>query len=250
MKSFLYALSFLTIIPIKFKKWDNEKWFEASKWYSFVGLLMGVLLYFPLFQVATHSNIFMASSLYVVMCIVLSGGLHLDGWMDVSDALGSRRDRETMLSIMKDSRVGAFGVIAFVCLFVIKWATVYTLLEREAFVAIVSSVVFGRICLTYCIRFGTYIRPNGMGSQLSEALRIIPMIGTTMLLIFIVFLLQGSLLASVLFASMALILVYLFYALCKSKFGGMTGDVYGAIVEWSEIVWLFLTVMFTAFGVK
>jgi adenosylcobinamide-GDP ribazoletransferase len=69
--------------------------------------------------------------LTLAVWVWLTGGLHLDGWMDAADALFSYRSRERMLEIMKDSRVGAMGVIACVLLLMLKAALLYTVLVEQ-----------------------------------------------------------------------------------------------------------------------
>ena len=72
-----------------------------------------------------------AAVLLLAIWVVLTGGLHLDGLMDTADGILSHRPREQMLEIMKDSRVGAMGVIVCVLHLLLKFSLLYTLLDAE-----------------------------------------------------------------------------------------------------------------------
>lgn len=71
------------------------------------------------------------AALILTVPYILTGFLHLDGFMDVSDALLSRRDKETKLRILKDSTVGAFSVISVVLLLLVEFAGMFTVLNKN-----------------------------------------------------------------------------------------------------------------------
>ncbi len=101
----------------------------ASFFYPFVGWVLGGLVA-VLGGMLTALGLPPTVAAALTLCgwIALTGALHLDGLMDTADGIFSHRSRERMLEIMKDSRVGAMGVIACVLLLLIKWSLLSELL--------------------------------------------------------------------------------------------------------------------------
>ncbi|MFA5403215.1 MAG: adenosylcobinamide-GDP ribazoletransferase, partial [Candidatus Omnitrophota bacterium] len=112
MNSFLLALQFLTVIPLKIKGVTEEKLARATLYFPLVGLLIGLVLFqinlglfilnFPSFTISIILIVFLAG---------LTGGLHLDGLSDSADAFLSGRSKEEMLNIMRDPHSGVMGVL-------------------------------------------------------------------------------------------------------------------------------------------
>lgn len=128
----LLALQFLTRIPIPVAcPWTpaTRRW--AVRAYPLVGLLIGsvlVLLAFAMQNVPTPITALALLSLWVA----LSGGLHLDGVMDIADALGSNQPLERRWAIMKDPQIGSFGILALVFLLAWKGVLLWALLTYQA----------------------------------------------------------------------------------------------------------------------
>ena len=104
-----------------------------------IGLMMG-LLWYGLFIVlqAAHIAHPLAAALLTAYPFLVSGFIHLDGFMDCNDAILSRRPLEERRRILKDSHVGAFAVITAILLFLVFFAAIWSALEREAPWAMVS----------------------------------------------------------------------------------------------------------------
>ncbi|MBX6395572.1 MAG: adenosylcobinamide-GDP ribazoletransferase, partial [Alicyclobacillaceae bacterium] len=131
-RAFVTAIRFLTRIPLPpvdpaggtgAAQADQEVICRSVRWYAAVGVLLGALLWLAAWIL--HVARLPApggAALLVVVDILLTGGLHLDGWMDTADGLGSWRSRERMLAIMRDSRVGAMGVLAACGALLVEWA--------------------------------------------------------------------------------------------------------------------------------
>ncbi|MEI8191050.1 MAG: adenosylcobinamide-GDP ribazoletransferase [candidate division NC10 bacterium] len=110
MKGFITAFRTLTIIPLPGK--DVEKFSSALFFFPVVGGLVGLLTAFAGWGVGHWLRWpFGAGVAAVALSTVVTGGLHLDGLADGFDSLGGRT-RERKLEIMKDPRVGSFGVMA------------------------------------------------------------------------------------------------------------------------------------------
>lgn len=129
---FATALMFFTRIPVPFKiPYSNEIMNRSQKYFPWVGLLVGivnaVVLYFS-FQLF---NLEIAIVLMIAASVLLTGAFHEDGFTDVCDSFGGGYGKEKILTIMKDSRVGAYGAIGIVLLLALKFLSIKTLGETD-----------------------------------------------------------------------------------------------------------------------
>ena len=128
MKAFFAALQFLTVlrVPLRFQGAgvDLER---CAPFFPLVGLLVGALAALFDFLVSQILPSAIASTLTVLILVKLTGGLHMDGLADTADGFFSARDRETILAIMRDSRIGTMGVMAIVFVILIKVGALTTL---------------------------------------------------------------------------------------------------------------------------
>lgn len=101
----------------------------------------------------------------MVLLLLLSGALHLDGVGDAADGLFGTRPRDQALEIMKDSRIGAMGLVAVVCVLALKWGGIVAVLEQEAgwtaFVILLLVPAYARAGMLAGIKFLDYGRPGG-----------------------------------------------------------------------------------------
>jgi adenosylcobinamide-GDP ribazoletransferase len=111
MKSFAVMLSFFTRIPLKLRfEIDGAVFARGIKYLPVIAIIIGVPAG-ALFALNNWIGSYLAALLSLGAYLLISGGLHVDGMADTMDALGSRRDRVTMLAIMKDSHIGTLGVL-------------------------------------------------------------------------------------------------------------------------------------------
>lgn len=239
MNGFFSALQFITILPIgKNKAYDAVGMIPC---FPLVGLAIGVLL-------AVFDHMAMAlwtkngvAVLDVVFLIVITGAFHLDGLGDTADGLFSHRSKERVLEIMKDSRVGAMGLVAIVCGLALKWAGLSSLPDPgwQRILMLVLVPAFARSSLLFGIRFLDYGRDEGTGkAHFDEKLSVssfrwvlIP-IGLSLFLGFRGVGLNGMF-------ALAVWAILVFY---KRTLGCITGDMLGAMVEVTEsVLFLYLT---------
>jgi adenosylcobinamide-GDP ribazoletransferase len=152
------AIRFLTIFPI-----GRHETFDAREMIPFfpvVGLILGALLaIFDRFASAVWSTP-VASLLDVVVLIVLTAALHVDGLADTADGLYGGKSKETALAIMKDSRVGAMGLIAVVCVVLMKCAGVAGLEDNRGIFLVVIPA-YSRCAMMFGFYALPYGRPDG-----------------------------------------------------------------------------------------
>ncbi|MGG1616588.1 adenosylcobinamide-GDP ribazoletransferase [Paenibacillus sp. NRS-1781] len=140
------AFQFLTRLPVKAElDFSPELLKRSASYYPLVGMVIGLIVWCFAALASLILPPLPCAVLTLAVWVWLTGGLHLDGWMDAADALFSYRSRERMLEIMKDSRVGAMGVIACVLLLMLKASLLYTVLaERDLSGLLLLPMVWSR----------------------------------------------------------------------------------------------------------
>jgi adenosylcobinamide-GDP ribazoletransferase len=125
----------------------------------------------------------LAAVLGVVVLVALSGALHLDGLADTADGLGSRRDRETMLRIMKQSDIGPFGVVSIVAVLLIDVAALTACIQAGfGWQAILIATVASRLTLPWSCRTTVpSARPDGLGAMVASTVPTLATLVTTLL---------------------------------------------------------------------
>jgi adenosylcobinamide-GDP ribazoletransferase len=178
----------------------------------------------------------LASLFLVILLTVLTGGLHLDGLADTFDALGSGKEREAMLAVMRDSSTGVMGILSIVSVFMTKVFVLAFIPRNIESFAIAGMLVTSRWSMTVVLRFFKYARAQGKAREFVQNM-------STPVLI------AASCVAAIVSAAgfgirgIALLVVSGLFALgfshfAAAKFGGITGDVLGAVNEISECVFL------------
>ena len=121
MKSLWLAIQFLTTIPINIKYKDEKELPHALIFFPFVGLLLGLILAgINHLLFILNFNDLLSNVILIISLILLTGGIHLDGLADTFDALASRKNKEEMLEIMRDSHIGVMGVLSIVSILLLK----------------------------------------------------------------------------------------------------------------------------------
>ncbi len=124
-RSFEVCLSFLTLFRFRSSDYPSIPEIGRSAWaFPLVGAVLGLGLAAFQFLLPTHTPGLLAGTLVVGLWVVLTGGLHLDGWADCCDALPTAVEPQRRNEIMKDSRIGTFGTLGVVLLVGLKIGSV------------------------------------------------------------------------------------------------------------------------------
>ncbi|MDT3428928.1 adenosylcobinamide-phosphate synthase/adenosylcobinamide-GDP ribazoletransferase [Paenibacillus forsythiae] len=247
--SLIVAFQFLTRLPIPvLVEYDKRYVSRSVLFYPVVGFVIGSILYLASLALPPGAAPLHAAVL-LLLWTLLTGGLHLDGLMDTADGLGSHRPRELMLAIMKDSRVGAMGVLAAFFVLLIKWASLWTLLDRVEQGTLSGSLLLTLLLTVPAVSRGAMVaaiirRPyiggeQGMGGLFRDA-HAGYLAGALLLLLF-PFILRPSFGWLGLFGVQAAA-AWLFVRHCVRRLGGLTGDTYGALNELAETAGLLAAV--------
>ena len=247
-RGLLINLQFFTSIPIPFAlPMDNDHLEKAIKTFPLLGLLQGGIYAFLLYAVTewTPFSDLAAVFLLWVAAIILSGGIHLDGWIDASDAFFSYRDKEKRLEIMKDPRTGAFGVLSVIVLLSTRFFLIYeivTMLEPATYLFVAAIPFLGKMVMGVLLVSVKPAKQEGLGALFTNAST------KKTLLIYPVYLLALSAAffsLAVIWITVFLVVTVLIALFLRRKilrcFGGMTGDLLGASVEGTEVLlWMTL----------
>jgi cobalamin 5'-phosphate synthase/cobalamin synthase len=261
------AFGLLTRIPIRLQVVYDEQLFRRSVvYYPLAGLLVGLIVAGCGWGLSNVLPAGVAAVLTVAIWIYVTGGLHMDGLMDTADGLFSNRSPERMLDIMRDSRVGAMGVVAGVLQIAMKIALVVALFENANGVmvgAIICVAIGSRAWMAAAIAWWPYARSesSGMGSPYQGVRKkhAIASLGASSALQFavVLVLVQASVISLTTAWLVCLGFLLLTLALGTSlarpisrKLGGLTGDTYGAMCELIETsLLLAVVVAIGVFGV-
>jgi len=242
MKGLLIALQFMTRIPININLDISPQEFgSSSKFFPIVGLIIGAFLatVFKLTQPLFPSLV--VGALLIIIEIILTGGLHLDGFMDTADGLLSARPREKVLEIMKDSRVGAHSVTAVTSLFLIKFSLLASLPVHFSARLLFLMPAVGRWLMLFCLAFFPYAREDGLGKVFwQKTKKEYWYITGVLLILLIIYLLPLRYL-------LALILTFLIaltpILIINKQLNGHTGDTYGAVNEITQVIFLLVCLL-------
>lgn len=236
-----FAFGTLTVLPVRVTRWDREAARRGMVCAPSAGLVVGLAAAaLGALLLLLGASPLLAAVATVAAPAVLTRGLHLDGLADVADGLGSAKPAEDALRIMKRSDIGPFGVVTLLLVLLGQVAAVAELYARGwAFgaAAVAVSALVGRTALTLASRVGVpSARPEGLGAAVAETVprrTAYAVAGCAVLLAACAGLL-GGLAGLALFgagAVLGLCAAELLLAHCVRRFGGVTGDVYGALAE-------------------
>lgn len=237
------ALRTLTMLPVPGREGRNLA--SALFWFPIVGLLIGGLGWGLASALLYIEPSWAAGAAFVVILLsaFITRGLHLDGLADMADGFGGARGRARTLEIMKDSRVGAFGVIAIALILLAKWVAVTHLFESERDLWVIVAAVLSRAAMVELAWSQPYARRSrGMGAEFvtGAGLEHVIVVAVVALTASIVLAGWGGGIVCLVVGCMVMALGYWF----RRRVGGVTGDLLGASGELVETTVLFFGALF------
>lgn len=232
------------MIPLPFIPMDyNRPAGFGAAYYPLVGLVLGMLLAGADGLLTAFLPAGLAAALLLALWAGLTGLLHLDGFMDCCDGLLPPRDAGRRLEIMKDSRVGAFGVAGAILLLLIKYNALMALSWPLRGPALVVAPMLARWGMSWAMAYYPLARREGVGVYFVAGLGwpqvvVASLIAGGVTLVFVGW--WGVLLLGLAWLSMFLIAMF-----ALARINGLTGDVYGAIGEVTETILLIGAIIIT-----
>ena len=236
LSDFFIALSLLTRIPINIDH-DNvdERARKASWAYPLVGALVGSVAA----MIAYILNFFglpitICTIMALLTMVALTGGIHEDGLSDCADGFGGGTDKDSILKIMKDSRIGSFGTIALVLIILGRYGSMSELLKiDQLFWPLIAAGAISRVPMVGAMVYIKPARNNGLSVSVGAPPKfsfVIALIIGILSCVLVVGILSVLVLLGVGFITMII-----FY-IANEKIGGQTGDVLGASQQFAELV--------------
>lgn len=247
--SFLLALKFLTILPIASKSAaDKNQLSQASIYFPLVGLLLGLAL-------AAANNLlslltlgpFSRNVILIILLIILTGALHLDGLADTFDALLSRKSRPEMLRIMRDAHIGTMGLLSLICIILLKVSFLCSLYPKLINRALILMCILSRYSLVLTMFAFPYIREEGKAKVFTQAMNLKIFALATAITLLCAGLFWG--LKGLVVFLLAVILTKLLGRFFTQRFGGFSGDTLGAINELTEVFVLITVFILSRFWI-
>src|SRR5699024_5282189 len=213
--------------------------------FPMLGLLLGVVYVGTVFLLSSYtplSHLMLTLCLWLVL-IILSGGIHLDGLIDTSDAYFSYQKIHERLKIMQDPRVGAVGVLAIIVFLITRFLILYELvsmLHGASYLFIVLIPFFGKMYMEMCMQLLPLAREGGIAlfiqSETSNNFLIVHGIYIVLIGLFIP-IFNTEFIGGYFILILVMILTgYLFAGKIMKNFRGITGDLLGASTEGMELL--------------
>ena len=212
---------------------------QAASWFPVVGAALGALLALIDHGLARIFPGLLSALLTVTVWKVFTGGLHLDGLADSLDALGGRTP-EHRLVILRDSRIGTFGAVGLILVLMIEIVALSSLPPGLRARALVAAPVLGRGVAPLLARLFAVARPEGQGAAFAASVTRLGA-GTALALAFVVAVLVLDA-AGALAAVAAIVTALALTRFLTWRFGGLTGDVLGAVIELAELTVILVVV--------
>jgi adenosylcobinamide-GDP ribazoletransferase len=237
MRLYVIALQFLTIVPLPFSvRCEEEDLGRSMALFPLAGLTLGGLLAGCDYLFAMTLSRPVSDLLLIIILTAVTGALHLDGLADVCDGLAARGGRERFLAVMKDSRVGAVGVVGLVLALLLKYQALLAVApgwKREALLLFPMVARFSQVQVTVGSKRA---RQDGLGSLFIGGAGTMQLVVAGLATLAVGWLLlgvpgMGCVAVCALFTWSAKVWFH-------GKLGGITGDVIGCVSELNEIICL------------
>jgi len=244
---FLLAIGFFTRIPVpNFPEFRESDLNHSAKYFPLVGIIVGLagaITYYT-FSLLYPNNIALLISMATT--IYLTGAFHEDGLADSADGIGGGWQREQILTIMQDSRLGTFGAVALFLMLISKYQTLNLINATLVPLLLVSGHALSRLCAVWIMATADYVKASGKSKPLATEIKkshllianffgLLPFIVTLVLLEHK----HHSTLLVLKYVLMTLLLVWLSWYWWRSKIikniHGYTGDTLGATQQITEL---------------
>jgi adenosylcobinamide-GDP ribazoletransferase len=236
LKSLLAAWAFYLCLPAP-KKMELD-FSRIARWAPLMGLILGGILCLCDYGLALLAMpLVVRSTIIILLWLLLTGGLHLDGAMDSADGLAVT-DPTRRLAVMADSATGAFGAMAGMAILTLKIVSL-SAISQQRWLVLLMIPAWARWAQVLAISLYPYLKAEGKGAMHSKGVEPIPDLLGGLLALGMVAAVQFYWQPVILIPAVAcvgLVLSYLVGKYFDRAFGGHTGDTYGAVVEWVEAI--------------
>lgn len=234
------AIRLLTILPV-----GTVEGVHPARYFSLVGWLyagvgLGIAIAARALGIAEGLSALLVAVVIVVAWAVLSGFLHWDGLADSADGLGVRGDAAHRLEVMRGSTVGAFGVTAIVLVAALQIAAIAVIVESGSWWALVAAPVVGRWAAGAALSLRRPARETGLAARYASAGGSATLLLQTLPVLPLLVDVAGDRVAAISVTVISLVIALFMPGPFIRRFGGITGDVLGAVILLTETFVLLL----------
>lgn len=249
VNSFFIALAMYSRIPVPGVDWKKENMRYAMCFFPVIGVVIGAVMYLAgwLMDKVGFEGL-LRGAVFTLIPILITGGIHMDGFMDTMDALGSWGDREKKLEILKDSHAGAFAILGMGC-YLLWSAAIWSELPAEVLGVCCVCFVLSRALSGFSVVTFPAARNSGLLKTFQDgAQKKIVRITMCLYVAAAVIVMAVMDVRAMVGAVIGAIIVFLYYAVVSRKqFGGVTGDLAGFFLEMAELA-MFTGIMVSCVG--
>lgn len=241
IRNIIVAFSMYSRIPMPIFNWKEKDTKYAISFIPLIGIVIGIIEFcLLLFEQELGIPTFVRTFLWAGIPLLITGGFHVDGFMDTMDAWKSYKSKEEKLSILKDPHIGAFSVISLVMYGCFYLAFAYLLIDSDNYWCIACA------CIGFALvrAIGGYLsivfhhaRQDGM---LHTETKNTNLISKLILLTFIALLLVATIYIDLSVAALEVVFLvvfmYFYRAKCYKEFDGITGDTIGYFITMGELI--------------
>ncbi len=249
INSFFIALSMYSRIPVPRVDWKKENMRYAMCFFPMIGVVIGAVMYLAgwLLDKTSVGGLF-RGVVFTLIPIIITGGIHMDGFMDTMDALGSWGDREKKLEILKDSHAGAFAILGMGCY--LMWSVaVWSELPAEVLRVCGVSFALSRALSGFSVVTFPAARNSGLLKMFQDGAQKKVVRITMCLYVAAAVIMMAVMNARAMTGAVTGVMIaFLYYIVVSRKqFGGVTGDLAGFFLETAELA-MFTGILVTCIG--
>lgn len=243
IRQLLLALTFFTRLRLPFQFNTQGVTLASAAWaFPLIGSLIGgVSSIFLLLALALDFPPDIAAWVAVIAGLVLTGAIHEDGLADSADALAFGRSAEEKLVIMKDSRIGTFGVLALIASVGMKVAIIAAIPVTYVVGVLIASAMLSRLMMAMMMFISPYAKTDGLAASAGRPSEYVMVAAISLTVVAIIYMLNICCFA--LMAALSLLVMVWIRMLAIRYLGGITGDVLGALQQCSEITCLMVALV-------
>ena len=237
IQSLITALSMYSRIPVPRVKWRDESLKYVMCFFPLVGVIIGAVIYVSGALMLKHNvGGIMFAAVMSVIPLIITGGIHMDGFIDTADALSSYGDKEKRLEVMKDPHVGAFAII-WTCVYFMLSIGIWSMAELWDIPVIAAGFVISRALSGFSAVCFKCAKNSGLVYMFADAAN--KRVARAALLIWLIIAAAVSaafdyIRAAAMAAAAAVVFIWHYYN-CRKNFGGITGDLAGCFLQVCEL---------------
>lgn len=235
--SFKIAFSMYSKIPMPYTDWNKKSMKYAICFFPMVGIVIGFIVW--LWNLISYKfgfgDIF-RTSIFILIPVLITGGIHLDGFVDTMDAINSYQPVERKLEILKDSHIGAFALISCIVYFILDFG-IWSEIKGDAVLILGIGFILSRALSGFSIVTFSCAKNSGLAASFSDAAQknIVRATMSVYIIICAVCMISINWILGLVSLITAL-LAFIYYRFMSLKnFSGITGDLAGYFLQVCEI---------------